>query len=291
MSLEYQRSALSFSQIIDHQTRALLHRGGVMNFVARPVFVVIWGFLCYWLVSYAGAEWLWLPAAFNIYFSLGLFRRYRLVTDTAVSRVSSGAQGYSRLEGKAWLPDGEAYRGLHFLPVTVWLPGFIEDEPFYLSDDYGRCLLFPQQAEIVTQAADTHLYWLYAIYPGQTLFVLGDIRTLAGKNMQLSHRELVGDLLDDWKRRPGDLIEHFDENKNGQLDEEEWETVVKSAERLAHEDINEQREQPGTHVIDSSAGGRLFMITNIPPDVLAMRYRIAGWLHSIVWFGLLMAAV
>jgi len=291
MILEQRHSSATFSQIVHHQSRALLRRGGVMNFVARPAFAVIWILLCYGVVSHFGIGWLWLPALFNFYFALGLFRRYRLVVDTAVSRISSGAQGYSSLEGKAWLPDGEAARGLSFLPVTVWLPGYIESEPFYLADEVGRCLLFPQQAEIVTQPADTHLYWLHAIYPGQTLFVLGDMRTLGGDNLKLCHRERVSDLLNDWKRRPADLIEHFDTNKNDKLDTDEWDTVVQSAQRLAYEDIREQRKQPGTHVIDSSAGGRLFMITNIPPEVLALRYYIASWVHSIVWFGLLMAAL
>lgn len=291
MKLEHLQSSATVTQIVHHQFRALLRRGGLMNFVARPAFAVIWLLLCYGVAGHLSVAWLWLPALFNLYFALGLYRRYRLVTDTAISRISSGAQGYSRLEGQAWLPDGEAYRGLAFLPVTVWLPGHIESEPFYLADEAGRCLLFPQQAEIVTQPADTHLYWLHAIYPGQTLFVLGDMRTSGGANKKLCYRERVSELLSDWKSRPATLIEHFDANNNGRLEAEEWDQVVQSAQRLAAEDIQEQRSQPGTHIIDSSVGGRLFMITNILPEVLALRYRVASWIHSVVWLGLLIAAL
>lgn len=284
------RSSAGWTQILHHQSRALIRRGGMMNFVARPVFVILWALICYGIVTRLGSQWLWLPALANLFFALGLFRRYRLIVDTATSRISSGAQGYTELEGTAWLPDGEAHRGLPFLPVTVWLPGYIESEPFYLADEAGRCLLFPQQAEIVTRSANTHLYWLQAIYPGQKLYVLGDMRTLGGENMALCQREKVSELLTDWKSRPTDLVEHFDDNKNGKLDPEEWQQVVRSAQRLAKETIQEQRQQPGSHVIDNSAGGRLFMITNIPPQELALRYRIAAWAHGLAWLGLLMAA-
>lgn len=291
MILEQRPNSVTFAQVLHHYSRVIFRRGGVMNLAARPLFVLIWGGLCYVVVARFGMQWLWLPALLNLYFSLGLYRRYRLIEETATSRLSSSAQGYVELEGKAWLPDGEAYRGLAYLPVMVWLPGYIEKEPFYLIDDFGRCLLYPQQAEIITQTADNHLYWLHAIYPGQTLYALGDMRTLGGENLQLCYREQVSDLLAEWKSRPADLIEHFDHNKNGKLDAEEWEQVVQSAQRLAKEDIQQKRGEPGTHVIDDSLGGRLFMITNIPPDELARRYRIAGWLHGLSWFSLLLVAV
>lgn len=291
MILEQRHSAATFSQILHHQSRVLFRRGGLINLAARPVLIVIWGLLCYGISSRLGMQWLWLPALFNLLFALGLYRRYRLIEDTATSRLSSSAQGYVELEGKAWLPDGEAYRGLAHLPVTVWLPGYIEKEPFYVADDFGRCLLFPQQAEIVTRTADNHLYWLHAIYPGQTLYALGDMRTLGGENMQICQREQVSELLSEWKTRPADLIENFDQNQNGKLDAEEWEQVVQSAQRLAKEDIQQKRSQPGTHVIDHTAAGRLFMITNIPPDELALRYRVAAWVHNVVWLGLLITAV
>lgn len=283
-------SSASWAQILHHLSRAFIRRGGLINFTARPVFVIIWALIGYGVATRMGTQWLWLPALANLLFSLGLYRRYRLIVDTATSRVSSSAQGYTELEGTAWLPDGEAYRGLPFLPVTVWLPGYVECKPFYLADDAGRCLLFPQQAEIVTRSASTHFYWLQAIYPGQTLYAIGDMRTLGGENKALCHREKVSDLLADWKRRPEEMIEHFDDNNNGKLDPEEWQQVVQSAQRLAHEVIQEQRQQPGSHVIDSSTGGRLFMITNIPPQELALRYRIAAWLHGFAWLGLLVAA-
>lgn len=288
MNLEQVASSLSWDKIAHHQFRALLRKGGITNFVARPMFLFIWGLCCYALIKHTGTQWLWLLALFNLYFALALYRRFRLVTDTATSQVSSSAQGYVELEGTAWLPDGEHSRGLSHLPVTVWLPGYIEDQPFYLADEAGRCLLYPDEAEIVTQPADNHLYWLHAIYPGQLLYVLGDMRTYNGDSVNYGQRQQVSELLARWKSKPDHLLNAFDKNGDGQLDAEEWETVVQSAHNLAREELAEQRSHPGTHIINGSGGGRLFMITNIPLEQLAIRYRIASWLHTAAWIGLLL---
>ena len=287
MRMEQVEYALSWDKILLHQFHALLRKGGIINFVARPAFLLIWALCCYALITYTGTHWLWLPALLNLYFSIGLYRRYRLIIDTPTSLVSSSAQGYVELEGKAWLPDGEYCRGLSHLPVTVWLPGYIEDQPFYLADEAGRCLLYPDAAEIITQPADNHLYWLHAIYPGQSLHVLGDMRTYSGDNVNYGHDHRVSELLSQWKSRPHNLLNTFDHNGNGQLDPDEWDEVVQAAHRMAGEDLREQRNHPGTHIIDRSEGGRLFLITNIPPEQLAMRYHIASGLHVLSWLGLL----
>lgn len=294
-----QAPTIGWSQIIYHQCCALLRNGGIINFVARPTFLLVWALCCYSLLSSAAHEaslsvamdtygfhstgtlWIWLLALLNLYFALGLYRRYSLLTDTATSTVNSSAQGYAALAGTAWLPDGEYARGLPQLPVTLWLP-------FYLADEDGRCLLYPEMAEIVIQPADHHFHWLQTIYPGQELYVLGDMRTYTGDNTQYGYRQRVSELLTRWKSRPLHLLNAFDKNGDGKICAEEWASVVQSAQSLAREDDVEQRQQPGTHIIDSSAGGRLFMITNIPPEQLALRYRIASWLHTAAWLGLLM---
>lgn len=287
MISKVQSPTLGWSQIAYHQYRALLRKGGIINFVARPAFLLIWALCCYALIRSTGTVWLWLPAILSLYFALGLYYRYRLLMDTATSAVSSSAQGYVALEGTAWLPGGEYVRGLPQLPVTLWLPGYIEDQPFYLADEAGRCLLYPEVAEIVIQPSDHHYYWLQAIYPGQALYVLGDMRTYTGDSSHCGYRHRVSELLTRWKSRPHDLLGAFDKNGDGELCAEEWESVVQSAQNLAREDQAERSSQPGTHIIDSSAGGRLFMITNVPPEQLAIRYRIASWLHTAAWIGLL----
>ncbi len=281
---------LDWFQVMDNQRFAVLRRGGLMNLAATLGFGIAWAGVCVGLYRYGNPQWLLLPATLSLFFALGLFRRYRLIVDTPTSHLSSGAQGYVELQGKAALPEGEGFRGLPHLPVTVWLPGYVEDAPFVLDDGKGRCLLYPQYAEIVTRPGDTHFSWLKAIYPGQTLYVLGELHTLRGDNMPLDRRERLAALLAEWKHDQRQLVQNFDANGNGQIDPDEWQTVRNAAERWVEDDIREQQCAPGTHVMEGAKVGQLFLITNIPPMVLARRYRWAALLHTLAWLGLMTAA-
>lgn len=281
---------LNWRQVAENQRYAVLRRGGLMNLAARPGFAVFWGAVALALYQYAGQAWLLLPAIVSLLFSLGLFRRYRLIVDTPTSRLSTSAQGYVELCGKAYLPDGEGFRGLPHLPVTVWLPGYVEDQPFVLDDGHGRCLLQPRDAEIITRANSNHFSWLNAIYPGQTLYVLGELRTHAGDNLRIDRRSRLAGLLAEWKSNPQLMLQHFDENGNGRIDPDEWQAVRMSAERQVDDDIRDYKRAPGTHIIDSSKNGQLFLITNIPPEQLASRYFSASLLHALAWLGLMAAA-
>lgn len=275
-----------WEHVARNQLSSVLRRAGLLNFAAQFSFVPLWLALCYGLLIKADPIWLMLPACCNLFFAIGFFQRYRLMLDTPHSFVSHSAQGYVSLRGQAFLPEGETTRGLANLPVTLWIPGYIEEQPFVLDDGHGRCLLYPQQAEIVTTTADTYLDWLHAIYPGQELYVLGDMRTLKTDNHQpIKHR--ISELLSRWKLKPKILLETYDTNNDGRLDEEEWQKVCKTAERVAQEDFLHEQHTVGTHVIDRSSGGRLFMITNLPPARLAHRYRRAMWMHSTAWLGLM----
>ncbi|HPY39596.1 MAG TPA: hypothetical protein PLM98_03675 [Thiolinea sp.] len=275
-----------WEHIARNQFSSVLRRAGLLNFAAQLIFVPIWLGLCYLVILNTDPIWLMLPASCNFLFSIGFFQRYRLMMDTPHSFIRHSAQGYVSLRGRAFLPAGECTRGLPNLPVTLWIPGYIEDQAFVLDDGYGRCLLYPNHAEIITNPADTHLDWLHAIYPGQELYVLGDMRTLKTDNHQPLRQRIV-ELLSRWKLKPKILLETYDTNNNGRLDEDEWQEVCKTAARVAQEDFSHEQDTVGTHVIDQSSGGRLFMITNIPPARLAHRYRRAMWMHSTAWLGLM----
>lgn len=280
------------TQFVRQRASALWRKGSLVNLAASYMFMPLWATACFLAFGALGSfQWFWLFALVNLWFALALYRRYRLIVDTATSRLNSSAQGYVELEGQARLPEGEGFRGLQDLPPTVWLAGYIEDQPFVLEDDDGRCVLYPRSAEMVIQPADTHLYWLQAIYPGQTLYALGELRTHSADNHGQSHRQRISEVLARWKQNPRQLLSNFDANNNGRLDPEEWERVKVSAANVAESMVQEQRSSPVTHVLGRPRDGRVFMITNIPPQQLAQRYHIAAWLHSALWVGLSVTAL
>lgn len=283
---------INWYNVAQNQRFAVLRKGGLMNLASTWRFALFGAAGCFLLAEQAGREWLLLPALASLWFALGLYRRYRLIVDTPTSRLSSSAQGYVELSGTAALPDGESSRGLPHLPVTVWLPGYVEDQPFLLEDAFGRCLLYPQEAEIVTRTGDNHLFLLHAIYPGQTLYALGELRTQrhAHGNVSQERRERLAVLLADWKRDGHTLLQNFDADGNGQIDPDEWQNVLAAAQQWVDADIRAQQRLPGTHVMSGAQAGQLFLITNIPPEQLARRYQWAAWLHTLAWWGLMAAA-
>ena len=282
-----EQSFFHWEHVARNQLGATLKRAGLLNFATQFVFVPLWLVFCYSTLIHLGVAWLLLPAFCNLLFAIAFFQRYRLMLDTPASFINYGAQGYVVLRGKAYLPSNEISRGISSLPVTLWLPGYIEDQPFILDDGHGQCLLYPDAAEVITRPADTHLDWLKAIYPGQELYVLGEMRTLKADNGYQILRYRVSELLARWKTKPHILLEAYDTNGDGQLDEDEWAKVFNNATRIAQEDLTDNQIMTDSHVIDSSSDGRLFMITNIPPAELAHRYRRAMWLHNSAWLGLL----
>lgn len=281
-------SGLNHSYIANKQNWAILRKGGLINLAAKPRFMVFWVLCALALYHWYPLTYLLIPASISLVFALQLFRRYRVIEDTPTSRLSSGAQGYVELHGTVHLPDGEDSRGLPHLPATAWLAGYVEDEPFVVDDGKGRCLLYPEHAEVFLQPADTHLNWLRAIYPGQTLYVLGELRSYVADNVQTDRQAQITQHLLEWKRQPNLLLQHFDADGNGEIDAEEWEQVRQAATKRVDEDIVEQKAAPASHVMDNSQPGLLFLISNLPPDLLAKRYYYAIIFHNVVWLGLML---
>lgn len=281
------RDGLDWRYVAEHQRFALLRRGGLLNLLALPSVMLLWLGIGFAVSRYAAPVWLFVPATLSLVVALGHFKRYRLIVDTPTSRLSSGAQGYVELHGTARLPEGESFRGLPHLPVTLWLPGYVEDLPFVLDDGTGQCLIYPSDAEIITQAGDTHFSWLTAIYPGQTLYALGELQTLRPDSGQAAQRERVAALLAEWKRDPAQLRQHFDTDANGELDAEEWQQVRQAAEAWAEQDLRAAQRQAATHSMAGASHGQLFLLTNIPPERLARRYRWAAYFHCGYWLAAL----
>ena len=278
-------------EIAENQRYAVLRRGGLINLVALLRFGVSWLLLAAWLFTYANPLWLLLLGNISLLFALGLTRRYRLITDTPTSRLSSSAQGYVELHGTVALPDGESCRGLPHLPATVWLPGYVEDAPFVLDDGLGRCLLYPGEAEIVIQPGHTHFSWLHAIYPGQMLYVLGELHTQRAQPLEsLSRRERLAQVLAGWKAEPLELLRGFDANGNGKIDPDEWQQARAAAESWVADDEVDERRAPAIHTMSHAAAGQVFLITNIPPERLARRYALAAVLYTLLWLGLMVIA-
>jgi len=263
-------------------------RGVVLNSMAQLQALPFWGIALY--IAHTQAVLLFALSLLCLGVSLAHYKRYRLIVDTPTTRLSTGAQGYVELAGTARLPTTESFRGPAHLPPTLWMPGVCTKEPFILDDDNGECLLYPAKAEVFAiPSLQTH-HPHSAIFAGQTIYVLGELRTIAGVNRSDSIKIRASEMIAQWKRHPTVLLEGYDHDGNGELDPEEWEQVRQHALSIAQKDLDDEILNTSTHVIEQAQSGRLFIITNLLPEQLAQRYQISSYGYALAWLLLMLLA-
>lgn len=243
--------------------------------------------------------WLWLEA----------FRRYHLIVDTPCSRVSSAAQGYVELHGRAELHADGIPIGFRSGPPCVWYRyrvdqrregGWVRhalgcsDETFLLNDRYGKCVIDPEGAEVhsvrrrVWQHGDYRIRIEY-VAPGDPVYALGEVTGLHCLRSAPERHTEVSLLIRDWKRDQKMLIARFDADGDGRIDSEEWERARQAArEQIESTTSGEPQE---LLVMRHPSDGRPYLLSNRDPNALVRRYRLWSWLHAGVFAGTAIAAM
>jgi len=238
-------------------------------------------------------------------------RRARAVANTPTSRIASAHQGYVELVGKARPFDHTPMPSPLSQTPCVWFRYRIEERrnnkwqvcsegrseaSFRLQDESGTALVDPERAEVVTDHVrrwvdkDRRLSeWLLIV--DAHVYALGEFGTLGGGNTDLDHRSDVSALLQDWKREPHTLRQRFDLDQDGEIDLKEWELARKAAGREVTRRHTEIRSQPGMHVLRAPRDGRLFVLSNLDPDLLIARYRRWTAIQLVVALGAAIAVL
>jgi len=251
-----------------------------------------------WVASLAGIATL---AFFAWVMSL---RRSLAIIDTPTSRIGSAAQGYVELIGRALNhPSAPVLSRLTGLPCcwyrfevmrrtadNKWehVNSGVSSETFVLEDRSGRCLVDPEYAEVIPRRSDTwvkddYRYREWLILPQEKVYALGQFSTVGGAGSNLDFNRDVSALLAQWKLDKANLIERFDLDQDGNINEDEWMLARQQARREVRKGHREILSQPGTHVLHKPADGRLFLISNLDPERLATRYRLWTLFHMIVF--------
>jgi len=252
-----------------------------------------------WIAAMAGA------AVLAFFAWVMSFRRALAITDTPTSRVASAAQGYVELIGQAFNhPESPVLSKLTGLPCcwyrfevmrrmanNKWerVSSGISSETFLLDDGSGRCVVDPEHAEVVPKSKDTWTqgdlrYTEWLILPRQKVYGIGQFSTMGGANSDLDFNRDLSWTLAQWKLDKARLLERFDLDKDGNINEEEWMLARQQARREVRKEHREILSQAGTHVLHKPADGRLFLISNIDPEKLARKYRVWTLVHLIAFF-------
>ncbi|MDM8347515.1 GIDE domain-containing protein [Pseudomonas sp. sp1636] len=166
-----------------------------------------------------------------------------------------------------------------------------------LHDGTGDCLIDPRGAEVrpaireVWQGSLRHpmgpaksglLSWLGSgkryryseerLQVGQPLYAIGDFRSSGGGRQARNPEVAQSAVIREWKGDFSGLLQRFDSDRNGRLDEQEWNRVRLAAHLEAEDRHRQQSAQPAQHLLGAPVESRPFILANAGEDELARHF-------------------
>jgi hypothetical protein len=236
-----------------------------------------------------------LIAAVSLFAWSSAWRLRRAITDTPTSRIASAAQGYVELSGIGRpLDSPPLISHLTDMPC-LWYRWEVKESdgkswtvtdsgeseiPFLIDDGSGRCVVDVEGAHILSRhkrtwtKKDRH-YSEWVLLNNDRIYALGEFRTLGGGSVDLDAGKDLKELLAEWKKNPRALLERFDLDGDGTLNEKEWGLARQAARREVSKMHREARGESDVHTLRCPQNGRRYLLANIDPNLLARRY--LGW--------------
>ena len=149
----------------------------------------------------------------------------------------------------------------------------IEKLVWYGNTEWPTRTQLLESQSVLNKLTNSYRYSEWLILPGQSLYVLGQFRTWSATS-QHSVREVMIDLINDWKKDQQQLRNRFDSNKDGNIDQQEWESARQLAQSQAQQIHDQLALKPDEHIIakpDNS--GRPFIISVYSQALLTRKFR------------------
>lgn len=283
-----------------------------VTYLIDPAYIYGWVYIIFFSIHFI--------VMILLFFAMYEFLRHaRLMTDTPTSKIRSSAQGFVELKGHAnylnpmvsplsqqpcawWEYKIEESKGKGKNQKWITIEEGRSEVAFLLYDETGECVVHPEGAEIIphddkTWHGDTadplfkdekkksifyqpaYRFTERVILTELPLYALGMFRTLNPKESLPDS----GDIIREWKANYQRLVEKYDTNKDGELDEQEWQQVLDDAEaELAKQEALLQEENKGESFHILSVEGlpkrRTFIISGVDEDILKHeRQHTAKW--------------
>ena len=250
---------------------------------------------------------MWLTVFLSLFaFAFNLWR-YLAIAKAPVSSIASAAQGYVELSGIATMapPISTPRHGEPCVWFRSWT--FARDhknlwrlidysqskQVFQLEDDSGVCTVNPQGAEVVhllkrTSYQHNHRYVEEYLPINQPLYLIGHLDTRHHFTCEKTIKKHMGHLISDWKANPTKMLFRFDLDRNGEIDQEEWEKArAEARSEVTLEMMNQAH--TGDFEIAAPTNGQLYLLSGMSPDFLRNSYRCWVITHLAVLIGLLIA--
>ncbi|EWC42935.1 GIDE domain-containing protein [Stutzerimonas stutzeri] len=217
-----------------------------------------------------------------------------------VLRVLAVPQPVAPLTGESclwWRYRIEAYRSNGKRSSWHVVERGVSDAWLRLADATGECLIDPRGATVypafrkvwtgnlrhprsiapsawldLFSGAKRYRYTEERLHEGEPLYAIGDFQSSGegrqGFDLNAARREVIGR----WKGDFSGLLQRFDSNSDGLLDEQEWRRV-RLAARLEAEDLHRQRSTaPALHRLSRPREAMPFVLSSHGEEVLARRF-------------------
>ena len=251
-------------------------------------------------------NWHWLlltSIATSLFASIFNYWRLLKITEAPISTIAAAAQGYVELFGKASTnkPLKTPYQDI----PCVWYRASVyanrenaDDKVadlfnimpleysesktmFSLDDGTAQCKVDPQGAEVIYFEARTwrkndHRYVEEYLPVGKPLYVIGNLDTRKDILDEAALNRAVGTKLADWKTRPQQLLNRYDQNLSGQIDMDEWQLARRDAineVKAAHAMQTNLSNKNDSDFTLAKPAGKLFLISAKSPKQLRASYK------------------
>jgi len=190
-------------------------------------------------------------------------------------------------------------KGIH---VVIWhvVKQATSEELFLLEDETGRCIIDPDNADVITSNKRTwykrtvsppRRYTEELIVNNEALYAIGLFKTMANVERQ-KQREQVNHLLREWKNDPNQLLHHYDINTDGELSQDEWEQARLAAERQVKREHGQFEKLEQLNVLKNSPHkNQGFILSTIPEHKLINQYKHKALLAMLAFFAIGSASV
>ena len=273
-----------------------------VNFAALALMLAVLMLVYLKHANFIVKNWHWLlltSIASSVFASIFNYWRLLKMTEAPFSTIAAAAQGYVELFGKASTdkPLKTPYQDIPcvWYRASVYANRENEDDKvadlfnlmpleysesktiFSLDDGTAQCLVDPKGAEVIYFEARTwrkndHRYVEEYLPVGKPIYVIGQLDTRRDMLDEEAMKKKLTEKLNDWKANKQQLLNRFDQNRDGQIDMNEW-------EQARHEARKEVMVEQAMQVSNSSGftltkpAGQLFLISAKSPQQLRASYK------------------
>ncbi len=181
--------------------------------------------------------------------------------------------------------------------------------PFLLLDDTGQCLIDPTGAEVIPAvnqvwyghsrrptsgparnsggffqlSSGGYRYTEKRLHADEFLYALGDFVTLGEHDRTQQLDREVSATLKAWKQKPEALLRHFDTDKNGAIDLQEWQRVREVARHKVLQDRLHKAAVPSVHTLGRPRDGRPFILSVRSQRDMSRKFRLKAAASLVVF--------